>query len=268
MSQPQSHFYQDFEFHSSRPDIQSVIVTGDFDEWSESTIMFRNQDSWNVTVKLDKSLFEGKRIHFKFIVNGTEWVCSSDYESEQDMTGNVNNYVNVPVFNDEENQTSGNKGNSKAVKKNGERKSPSLLQLYNLPNPPTYDEKKIQDRFPVKSSNQQNDSAKPVEENTITTTTNRTLPRDESLTHLSDAKYLDSDDKALLPDKRSRRFLAFFSKRGRIMKGTSDATLFDDKDTKSHKNKASVPVLSKQWWKKVLGLDVNVEISGTEVTIS
>ncbi|MBW4436869.1 MAG: isoamylase early set domain-containing protein [Pleurocapsa minor GSE-CHR-MK-17-07R] len=50
---------------------ESVILAGDFNEWSESTHPMKRQKdgSFKVTVKLDT----GREYAFRYLVNGTEW---------------------------------------------------------------------------------------------------------------------------------------------------------------------------------------------------
>ena len=65
---------------------KNVIVTGDFDSWSQSVPMELQDKFWRAKVSLDK--MQGTQ--FKFLVDG-EWRCSQDYPTVTDKLGNVNN---------------------------------------------------------------------------------------------------------------------------------------------------------------------------------
>jgi hypothetical protein len=66
-----------------------VILTGTFDEWSQSILMTKDHTGvFRSTVNLDAS----QTWHFKFVVDGV-WRCSLDFCSETDVTGNVNNVL-------------------------------------------------------------------------------------------------------------------------------------------------------------------------------
>ncbi|PJF19819.1 Carbohydrate-binding module family 48 protein [Paramicrosporidium saccamoebae] len=66
-----------------------VILTGTFDEWSQSILMTKDHTGvFRSTVNLDA----GQTWYFKFVVDGV-WRCSLDFCSETDVTGNVNNVL-------------------------------------------------------------------------------------------------------------------------------------------------------------------------------
>lgn len=67
-----------------------VILTGSFDEWSQSILMVRDHANgvFRATVNLDPT----QTWHFKFVVDGV-WRCSLDFCTETDATGNVNNIL-------------------------------------------------------------------------------------------------------------------------------------------------------------------------------
>ncbi|CAH2352720.1 hypothetical protein CLIB1423_07S06040 [[Candida] railenensis] len=71
-------------------DIQSVHITGTFDNWSKT----------NNPLKRDGDFFVGtinvpsrEKLVFKFVINEESWVMSPDYKIETDASGNENNYV-------------------------------------------------------------------------------------------------------------------------------------------------------------------------------
>lgn len=67
-----------------------VILTGSFDEWSQSILMVRDHANgvFRATVNLDPT----QTWYFKFVVDGV-WRCSLDFCTETDATGNVNNIL-------------------------------------------------------------------------------------------------------------------------------------------------------------------------------
>lgn len=67
-----------------------VILTGSFDEWSQSILMVRDHanELFRATVNLDPS----RTWYFKFVVDNV-WRCSLDFCTETDGTGNVNNVL-------------------------------------------------------------------------------------------------------------------------------------------------------------------------------
>lgn len=70
-----------------------MILTGNFDEWSQSILMVRDQMGiFRATVNLDPM----KTWHFKFVVDGI-WRCSMDFATEVDEDGNVNNILQPEV---------------------------------------------------------------------------------------------------------------------------------------------------------------------------
>jgi len=70
-----------------------VIITGDFDNWSQSLQMSpcpeAGQGVWKLKIKLDK---RNKKVLFKFVVDGV-WRCSLDHLTQTDKDGNVNNFL-------------------------------------------------------------------------------------------------------------------------------------------------------------------------------
>lgn len=67
-----------------------VIVTGSFDNWSQSIVATQQPDgSFVAEIPAEK----GTEILFKFLVDG-EWV-TGDYPTESDENGNLNNRLVV-----------------------------------------------------------------------------------------------------------------------------------------------------------------------------
>lgn len=72
------------------PAVRSVVVTGNFDNWSQSS---------DPLLKKDDGRFEGviqfkkkEKLTFKFVVNGSDWVINPDYSTEWD-NGIENNVI-------------------------------------------------------------------------------------------------------------------------------------------------------------------------------
>ena len=68
----------------------NVVITGSFDNWSQSIIMAKDSvnDMWRKTLLLNPN----EQHEFKFIVDGV-WRCSLDWETHTDAQGNVNNLI-------------------------------------------------------------------------------------------------------------------------------------------------------------------------------
>ncbi|KAI8914563.1 hypothetical protein EDD86DRAFT_216724 [Gorgonomyces haynaldii] len=71
---------------------QKVILTGSFDNWSQSIELKKTENGFVGEITLDHS----EQILFKFIVDG-QWVTSPFYPTQKDDNGNVNNYINYEV---------------------------------------------------------------------------------------------------------------------------------------------------------------------------
>lgn len=67
-----------------------VILTGNFDDWSESVVMVK--DHANGVFRANVTLDPTKTWYFKFVVDGV-WRCSLDFCTETDASGNVNNVL-------------------------------------------------------------------------------------------------------------------------------------------------------------------------------
>lgn len=67
-----------------------VIITGSFDNWSQSITMAKDSanDLWRKTLLLDPS----SPHEFKFVVDGV-WRCSLDWDTNTDSQGHVNNII-------------------------------------------------------------------------------------------------------------------------------------------------------------------------------
>ncbi|GMM30271.1 Crp1 protein [Martiniozyma asiatica (nom. inval.)] len=75
------------------PSVKDVIVTGTFDNWSQSLPLVKTSDgSWSLEVPLPS---ETEKFEFKFVLNGTEWVTSDKYWTVADDNDNLNNYVEL-----------------------------------------------------------------------------------------------------------------------------------------------------------------------------
>lgn len=90
--------------YPAKEGIEDVVVTGTFDNWSQSLPMIKRGKQWEIEVPLSPK--DGK-IEFKFILNNGEWVISDEYWTVVDDSGNVNNYIEL---NRETNSWDGNKG--------------------------------------------------------------------------------------------------------------------------------------------------------------
>ncbi|KAJ3032158.1 hypothetical protein HDV00_007969 [Rhizophlyctis rosea] len=80
-----------FRWQFSSPTTRTVILTGTFDNWSQSIHLPRdphNFDEFVVTLQLDRT----KEHVFKFVVDG-EWRCSAAFGTRVDEAGCVNNVL-------------------------------------------------------------------------------------------------------------------------------------------------------------------------------
>lgn len=78
----------------ANPDTHSVIVTGNFDDWSQSQgVLTKDVDTSNFEAVL--RLHERQKLVFKFVLNGSDWVTDDAYKVEYDEHGNPNNYVDA-----------------------------------------------------------------------------------------------------------------------------------------------------------------------------
>ncbi|KAJ3892739.1 hypothetical protein GG344DRAFT_34106, partial [Lentinula edodes] len=69
----------------------SVIVTGSFDEWSQSKRLQKGEDGFKGTAEINWN----EKITYKFVVDG-QWVVNNQEPTEADNSGNVNNVRTAP----------------------------------------------------------------------------------------------------------------------------------------------------------------------------
>ncbi|KAG0272767.1 hypothetical protein BGZ95_011453 [Linnemannia exigua] len=84
------HFLQKFHWKHGG---EIVKVTGTFDDWKESIVLKKvpsTRDEFFALVDLDRT----QPIQFKFVVDGV-WRCSTEFETEYDYSGNLNNILRV-----------------------------------------------------------------------------------------------------------------------------------------------------------------------------
>ncbi|KAJ3400184.1 hypothetical protein HDU80_007200 [Chytriomyces hyalinus] len=82
-----------FVWDSPQGSHKSVIVTGSFDNWSQSVSMVKdaaNDARYLATVTLGPTFKKGDKITYKFVVDG-EWRISPTQPTEHDASGNENN---------------------------------------------------------------------------------------------------------------------------------------------------------------------------------
>ncbi|KAK3806739.1 MAG: hypothetical protein J3Q66DRAFT_358348 [Benniella sp.] len=65
-----------------------INLTGTFDNWTQTVTLVWDGDSFSGVVDLDRT----QPNQFKFVVDGS-WMCSSDYATEHDGHGNINNVL-------------------------------------------------------------------------------------------------------------------------------------------------------------------------------
>jgi hypothetical protein len=72
-------------------DASIVVLTGTFDEWNQSQLVFgREGDAWVCRIDLDPGVYQ-----YKFIVDGNWLLDPSNPETAEDEAGNVNNLLEV-----------------------------------------------------------------------------------------------------------------------------------------------------------------------------
>ncbi|KAI9339936.1 hypothetical protein BDR26DRAFT_861850 [Obelidium mucronatum] len=91
-----AHKVAQFEYKSSGT-AQQVVVTGEFDNWSQSIEMKKEEDGSTFTarVPLAASVQPGDKIMFKFVVDGV-WKTSPSNPIQDDGNGNENNVFIFP----------------------------------------------------------------------------------------------------------------------------------------------------------------------------
>ncbi|GAV99458.1 carbohydrate-binding module family 48 partial [Lentinula edodes] len=78
-------------FHWPHTEPNSVIVTGSFDEWSQSKRLQKGEDGFKGTAEINWN----EKITYKFVVDG-QWVVNNQEPTEADNSGNVNNVHTAP----------------------------------------------------------------------------------------------------------------------------------------------------------------------------
>ncbi|HEX3560682.1 MAG TPA: DUF3471 domain-containing protein [Pyrinomonadaceae bacterium] len=72
-------------------DASIVILTGSFNEWNQSQLVFgREGDAWVCRIDLDPGIYQ-----YKFVVDGNWLLDPSNPETAQDEAGNINNLLEV-----------------------------------------------------------------------------------------------------------------------------------------------------------------------------
>jgi hypothetical protein len=73
---------------------KEVLVTGDFINWEKKLLMKKNPKTGIFELVL---FLEKKKHNFKFIVDG-QWVCSSQYPTNNDGSNNINNFITLDNY--------------------------------------------------------------------------------------------------------------------------------------------------------------------------
>ncbi|KAJ3026838.1 UNVERIFIED_CONTAM: hypothetical protein HDU68_004976 [Siphonaria sp. JEL0065] len=86
-----------FEWAANAASHTTVIVTGEFDNWSQSIQLTKSEDGsvFTANVTLADSVQPGDKIQYKFVVDG-EWKTSPAFPIQNDGNGNDNNVFTVP----------------------------------------------------------------------------------------------------------------------------------------------------------------------------
>ncbi len=81
-----------FIYSTSRPEVTSVAITGDFNNWREGGLpMVFEGGVWKITLKLDYGIYQ-----YKYIINGSEFVADPHAEAySPDGRGGRNSIVEV-----------------------------------------------------------------------------------------------------------------------------------------------------------------------------
>ena len=73
------------------PDASVVVLTGTFNNWSQSQLLFgREGDSWVCRIDLDPGVYR-----YKFVVDGDWLLDPSNPDTAEDEAGNINNVIEV-----------------------------------------------------------------------------------------------------------------------------------------------------------------------------
>ncbi|CAL1702106.1 unnamed protein product [Somion occarium] len=85
------------EFHEAtlkwpHPEANDVVVTGEFDGWSQTIHLTRTKSGFEAAVKIPW----GRKIAYKYIVDG-RWTTTDTQPTELDPIGNINNVYTAPA---------------------------------------------------------------------------------------------------------------------------------------------------------------------------
>lgn len=97
-SRVRSHFESDdkvphvFTMHNNGPRYRSVELCGTFDDWkTRHNMSFDNYTNlWFITLHLSRGQY-----HYKYVVNGSNWVVNDRELKEKDAQGNLNNSITL-----------------------------------------------------------------------------------------------------------------------------------------------------------------------------
>ena len=70
---------------------KEVLLTGDFIDWKGKIVMKKNEKTGHYETILP---LERKKYNFKFVIDGN-WVCSSQYPTNNDGHNNINNFITL-----------------------------------------------------------------------------------------------------------------------------------------------------------------------------
>ena len=94
---------------------KEVLVTGDFINWEKKLLMKKNPKTGIFELVL---FLEKKKHNFKFIVDG-QWVCSSQYPTNNDGSNNINNFITLDNYSP----------NNELIRKEKENKYQNIINL-------------------------------------------------------------------------------------------------------------------------------------------
>lgn len=94
---------------------KEVLVTGDFINWEKKLLMKKNPKTGIFELVL---FLEKKKHNFKFIVDG-QWVCSSQYPTNNDGSNNINNFITLDNYSP----------NNELIQKEKENKYQNIINL-------------------------------------------------------------------------------------------------------------------------------------------
>ena len=81
-----------FMMHNNGPRYLSVELCGTFENWqTRHKMSFDNYtNQWFITIHLARGKY-----HYKYVVNGKDWVVNEQESREKDAQGNVNNVLTL-----------------------------------------------------------------------------------------------------------------------------------------------------------------------------